>query len=68
MQFLEDPDAQGRVQLVVAWRDVVSDMDDTPNGTGVGYRCFSIDEGPAEIFADGFESGDTTRWTNSIEN
>ncbi|MFQ5527606.1 MAG: hypothetical protein ACE5GX_15260, partial [Thermoanaerobaculia bacterium] len=68
IQFLPDPDPQGRVQLVVAWRDVVSDSDNSPNGTGHSYKCFSIDDGPTQIFADGFESGDTSSWSSETQN
>ncbi len=63
VRFLPGPDAEGRVQFVVAWRDLVSDADPTPNGTGTSYRCFSIEGDPQLIFEDGFESGDTSSWS-----
>lgn len=65
VRFLPEPDLQGRTQFAVVWRDV-EEGGDTPRGTGTGYRCFAIDEPselPAEIFADGFESGDTSSWS-----
>ena len=68
VRFLAEPDAQNRVQFTVSWRDVASDTDNTPNGTGQSYKCFSIDEGPPQIFADGFESGDTTSWSSTTQN
>ncbi len=67
VMFLPEPDAQGRPQFVVAWRDVAAADGSTPNGTGTSYKCFSIDgiDDPTEIFADGFESGDTSSWSTT---
>lgn len=62
VRFLPEPDAQGQPQFVVAWRDV--DGTDIPRGTGTSYKCFSIGEDPTAIFADGFESGDTSSWSD----
>ena len=65
VRFLPEPDAQGRPQFVVAWRDVANANGSGANGTGRSYRCFSIDglEPPdLAIFADGFETGDTSAW------
>ena len=42
VRFLPDPDNQDRKQFVVVYRDVVSSSDNTPNGTGTSYSCFSI--------------------------
>ena len=65
VRFLPEPDAQGRPQFVVMWRDVGNADGSNPRGTGQSYRCFSIGDPPGpEIFADGFESGDTTSWSN----
>ncbi len=67
VRFLPEPDAQGRSQFAVAWRDTGDSTGATPRGTGQSYRCFSIEglEDPTEIFADGFESGDTTSWSET---
>ncbi len=68
VRFLPEPDAQGRPQVVVAWRDVGNQAGTLANGTGTGYKCFSIDGiAPPEqvIFADGFESGDTSSWSDT---
>ncbi|MDA8020416.1 MAG: hypothetical protein MPN21_23505 [Thermoanaerobaculia bacterium] len=67
VRFLPEPDGQGRPQVAVVWRDVGSTDGTQPNGTGRSYRCFSIDGlNPADpaIFADGFETGDTTSWSD----
>lgn len=64
MRFLPEPDAQGRPQFAVMWRDVSDPSGTGANGTGTSYRCFSI--GPEEIFSDGFESGDTSSWSGSV--
>jgi len=49
VRFLPENDDQGREQFVVQWRDVSTN--DIPRGTGVGYKCFSIDglAGPPEV-------------------
>ena len=63
VRWLPDPDPRGREQFAIVWRDVVGNGDNTANGTGTSYRCFSIGAGdPSAVFADGFESGDTTSW------
>lgn len=67
VRFLPERDAQGRPQVAVAWRDVGMPDGTQPNGTGTSYKCFSI-EGlgdPGPIFADGFESGDTSSWSDT---
>ena len=66
VRFLPEPDSQGRPQFVVMWRDIDHPSGTSPNGTGKSYKCFSIDglEDPRNIFADGFESGDTTSWSD----
>lgn len=66
VRFLPDRDAQGRPQVAVVWRDVGSSDGSSPRGTGTSYRCFSIDgfEEQVPIFEDGFESGDTTSWSD----
>lgn len=65
VRFLPEPDTQGRPQFVVAWRDVGFASGTFANGTGTSYKCFSIEglDDPSEIFADGFESGDTSSWS-----
>ncbi len=68
VRFLPEADNQGRPQFTVAWRDVKVGDGSLPNGTGTSYKCFSI-EGfgdPTAIFADGFESGDTSSWTDTF--
>lgn len=67
VRWLPDPDAQGQPQFAAVWRDVVGNGDETPIGTGNRYRCFSIDDTTDfnEIFAEGFESGDTSSWCDS---
>ncbi|MCH9651381.1 MAG: hypothetical protein K0U98_24355 [Deltaproteobacteria bacterium] len=68
VRFLPESDSQGRPQFTVAWRDVNVGDGSLPNGTGTSYKCFSI-EGlgdPTAIFADGFESGDTSSWSDQI--
>ena len=66
VRFLPEPDSAGRPQFAVVWRDVGDGSGADPNGTGTSYRCFAID-GLEEmlIFADGFESGDTSSWSSS---
>ena len=68
VRFLPSPDAQGNPQVAVGWSDTVSDADDTPNETGQGYKCFTLADDPLPIFADGFESGDTSSWSSTTEN
>ena len=66
VRFLPEPDSQGRPQVAVVWRDVGNADGTQPRGTGTSYRCFSI-EGVVDampIFADGFESGDTSSWSD----
>lgn len=67
--FLPEPDTQGRPQFAVVWRDVENSDGTGANGTGVSYRCFSIDgvspPPDPQIFADGFESGDTSSWSST---
>ncbi|MEM7051035.1 MAG: hypothetical protein AAF604_15300 [Acidobacteriota bacterium] len=67
VNFPPQPDDQGRPQVLVTWRDVGTADGGNPRGTGSTYRCFSIDglEDPTAIFADGFESGDTSSWSDS---
>lgn len=67
VRFLPDRDAQGRPQVAVVWRDVGNSGGFNPRGTGTSYRCFSITgfEEQVPIFADGFESGDTTSWSDT---
>lgn len=67
VRFLPDRDASGRPQVAVAWRDVGNSGGFNPRGTGTSYRCFSINgfEEQVPIFADGFESGDTTSWSDT---
>ncbi len=64
VRFLPEPDSQGRPQVAVVWRDVANADGTGPRGTGTSYRCFSIEgvADPMQIFADGFESGDTSSW------
>ncbi|GJM10603.1 MAG: hypothetical protein DHS20C11_28790 [Lysobacteraceae bacterium] len=65
VRFLPTTNSQGRPEAAVVWRDTEQGSA-TPRGTGVGYKCFSV--GPTEfenIFADGFESGDTSSWCAS---
>ena len=65
VRFLSEPDAQGRPQFMVTWRDTTPGGNQ-PNGTGTGYRYFAIDGiGDTAIFEDGFESGDTTSWSDT---
>ena len=67
VRFLPERDAFGRPQVVVTWRDTGDASGANPRGTGVRYRCFSINgfDEQVPIFADGFESGDTTSWSDS---
>ncbi len=67
VRFLPDRDAMGRPQVAVVWRDVGTPDGGTPRGTGLSYRCFSVNgfEEQVPIFEDGFESGDTTSWSSS---
>ncbi len=67
VRFLPERDAQGRPQVAVTWRDVGNASGADPRGTGVSYKCFSINgfDQQVPIFADGFESGDTTSWSDS---
>lgn len=58
-------DRNGNPQFVVVWRDLVGDGDETPQGTGTGYKCFGMGEDPTPIFEDGFESGDTACWSST---
>jgi hypothetical protein len=64
VRFLPEPDGNGQPQFVVAWRDVGEADGTMPRGTGTSYKCFSIGNDPTQIFTDGFESGDTTSWSN----
>ncbi len=65
VRFLRENDSQGRPQVAVFWRDVGNVNGNFPRGTGTSYRCFSIQGlGEPPIFADGFESGDTTSWSD----
>ncbi len=69
VSFLATPDTIGQPQFIVTWKDVEGGGSNAPNGTGNSYKCFSIgDEDPAAIFADGFEDGDTTSWSDTISN
>ncbi|MEM7582426.1 MAG: hypothetical protein AAF560_03520 [Acidobacteriota bacterium] len=67
VKFLQRRDPQGRPQVAVVWRDTGNAAGINPRGTGTTYRCFSINgfEDPQPIFADGFESGDTSSWSDS---
>lgn len=68
VRFLPDRDSQGRPQVAVTWRDVGDPEGGQPRGTGVSYRCFSIngfEQDMMPIFADGFESGDTSSWSDT---
>lgn len=67
VRFMPELDDQGRVQVAVIWRDSDLPGGTSPRGTGQSYRCFSIDGlvDPMPIFADGFESGDTSSWSES---
>lgn len=67
VRFMPQLDDQGRVQLAVTWRDTDLPGGTSPRGTGQSYRCFSIDGlvDPLPIFADGFESGDTSSWSST---
>ncbi len=67
VRFLPDRDAQGRPQVAVIWRDVTTPDGGGAKGTGRSYRCFSINgfEEEVPIFADGFESGDTSSWSQT---
>ena len=66
VRFLPEPDATGRPQFAVVWRDVGDGDGSDPNGTGTTTRCFSIDGlEDVPIFEDGFESGDTSSWSAS---
>ena len=68
VRFLPDRDAQGRPQVAVVWRDAGNAAGFDPRGTGISYRCFSINgfEEQVPIFEDGFESGDTSSWSSTI--
>ena len=66
VRFLPTADALGQPQFLVLWRDVAQSDGSLPRGTGSSYRCFSIGADPAPIFADGFESGDTSSWSDSV--
>ncbi|MEM8962868.1 MAG: hypothetical protein AAGD38_15390, partial [Acidobacteriota bacterium] len=70
VRFLPELDTQGRPQVTVVWRDVQNTITNRPNGTGISYKCFSIDglDEPGPIFADGFESGDTSSWSSVVDN
>ena len=61
--FLPELDNLGQPQFVVTWRDVGVADGTQARGTGQSYRAFSIGEDPTTIFADGFESGDTSSWS-----
>lgn len=67
VRFLPNRDASGRPQVAVVWRDVGTADGGSPRGTGKSYRCFSINgfDEQVPIFADGFESGDTSSWSSS---
>lgn len=68
VRFLPEPDNQGRPQVMVAWRDVGQQDGSSPVGTGTSYKCFAINGFPDPevlIFADGFESGDTSSWSQT---
>ena len=65
VRFLPTVDALGQPQFLVLWRDVEASDGSGARGTGSSYRCFSIGEDPTAIFADGFESGDTSSWSDS---
>ena len=60
--FLPELDALGQAQFAVTWRDADNADGTMARGTGTSYKCFSIGEDPTTIFADGFESGDTSAW------
>jgi hypothetical protein len=67
VRFLPEPDALGQPQFVVAWRDTANADGSGANGTGQSYKCFSIGTTPPiPIFADGFESGDTSSWSSTV--
>jgi hypothetical protein len=67
VQFLAEPDSEGRAGFLVAWRDVVSDSDNTPYGTGLSYRRWAIgDAGDSQIFEDGFETGNRVNWGDVV--
>lgn len=65
--FLPNLDDMGRPQVMVTWRDVANSAGANPRGTGISYRCFSIEglSDPSAIFEDGFESGDTSSWSDA---
>ena len=68
VRFLPERDPQGRPQVAVVWRDVANGDGTGANGTGTSYKCFAINgfEEPGPIFADGFESGDTSAWSDTV--
>lgn len=66
VRFLPTFDALGQPQPIVLWRDVQSSDGSGARGTGTSYRCFSIGQDPTPIFADGFESGDTSSWSDTM--
>ena len=68
--FLPETDSSGRPRFVVIWRDVGDADGGQPNGTGRSYKCFAIDgllPDPTSIFEDGFESGDTSSWSQTTQ-
>ena len=67
VRFLPERDNTGRPQVAVAWRDVGNASGADPRGTGTSYKCFSINgfDEQVPIFADGFESGDTSSWSST---
>lgn len=69
VRFLPEADSQGRPQVTVVWRDVDLVDGSSPRGTGASYKCFSIDglTDSQPIFADGFEIGDTTSWSGTVQ-
>ena len=65
VRFLPETDNLGQPQFVVTWRDVGVADGTQARGTGQSYQAFSIGgEDPTMIFADGFESGDTSSWSD----
>jgi hypothetical protein len=67
VSFLPGTDSQGNAEFAIYWRDVGNPNGSLPNGTGTSYARFSIAGPPSpNIFADGFESGDTSSWSSTV--
>ncbi len=67
VQFVPELDGHGRPNFAVVFRDVGDSDGGAANGTGTSYRTFAIEgfDDPSVIFPDGFESGDTSSWSDT---